>query len=357
VEQVSFDSSTFSDYGQWGAAISLDEKYLYLTDSTNKNIKIIKLEDMSVNIFYSDNSLIAPRGICVHSTIQNIIYVSKDSDTIIKINHASAYTGAVDLTYPGVCQDNSYDIYDIGHDSTYMYVLCGKSDRGKIMKLRLSDNHISTVISSFGNSIVPQNWVLVQSNTEAYITMHKNGLNPKVARVILSDGSYTILSSDGMLYRPRGISYNPRHDVLYIQGSDYKGLIGLENVRDTNYPLPKRQVPITVPLRLPAEYPIKNFYIESYEIIMSGTCNEYVTESNDCEEAATYLKFSDKTVSDDGESNSADDPKGCYYEGNVLKLNVNMNNNGVCSVTRRCLCKIHFVWNLYRTKTIFKVKV
>ena len=65
--------------------------------------------------------------------------------------------------------------------------------------------------------------------------MHKNGLNPKVAKVILSDGSYTILSSDGMLYRPRGISYNPRHDVLYIQGSDYKGLIGLENVRDTNY--------------------------------------------------------------------------------------------------------------------------
>jgi len=59
----------------------------------------------------------------------------------------------------------------------------------------------------------------------------------------------------------------------------------------------------------------------------------------ECSAAATYLRLSDTSASDDRQSGVTYDPPYCYFEGRSLKFNGNGKNRGSCTNSDKCLCK------------------
>ena len=77
-----------------------------------------------------------------------------------------------------------------------------------------------------------------------------------------------------------------------------------------------------------------------FETKTFGYCDVYITSMAECSQAGKALGFSDTSASNDGQSFAPRDPKGCYYEGNSLKLNQRGTNTGLCTSSVQCLCKL-----------------
>jgi len=79
----------------------------------------------------------------------------------------------------------------------------------------------------------------------------------------------------------------------------------------------------------------------TYYVRTSGRCasGTYLTSYAQCNAASRALQLNDPTVQNDNQPKGVSyDPKGCYYEGGVLKFNVGNKNTGACTSIDRCLC-------------------
>ena len=78
-----------------------------------------------------------------------------------------------------------------------------------------------------------------------------------------------------------------------------------------------------------------------FSLRKSGRCapGTWITSYAQCNAASRELQLPDPIVQNDNQPKGVSyDPKGCYYEGGVLKFNTGNRNTGACSSSDNCLC-------------------
>ena len=258
--------ASFGSYGVKGISLSKDSHYLYITDSSQKNIKIVDIDSKTQFLFFAgDNTFSGVRGICSHGGNEQSVFVALSAhNKIVEIRHESPNKAeSVYInSFSGVC-GGSYKPYDIIHDhpNNFLYVLCGKSNGGSIRRIDTTGGALPvTLLSSLG-SAEPQNWAVVHGENGviegAYVTNYKSSyMTAKVQKISFANSGISEVFADGLLRHPRGVAISSDQNKLYVQERTFKGIVGGKR-RD--YHSAWKQTPFTKGKILP-DFPIGIVY-------------------------------------------------------------------------------------------------